>query len=62
MESLLYTFSLISEATVQVRFLVIRIGFNLGVIVEEVGTLKININFISQINFSEAKGKLIPQK
>ena len=40
MESLLYTFSLISEAAVQVRFLVIRIGFNLGVIVEEVGTLK----------------------
>ena len=58
----MYTFSLISEAAVQVRFLVIRIGFNLGVIVEEVGTLKININFISQINFSEAKGKLIPQK
>ena len=46
------TFSLISEAFVQARFLVTKIGFNLGLIDEEVGTL-ININH--QIKFFEVK-------
>ena len=43
------TFSLISEAFVQERFLVTKIGFNLGLIDEEVGTLRININHPNKI-------------
>ena len=43
------TFSLISEAFVQERFLVTKIGFNLGLIDEEVGTLRINISHPNKI-------------